>query len=81
MAFANVHRITSPRLSSVRCGRWGLSFNGWRHRSIINEVDVYLLPSPKLIYRHCRLSRGWMIMVKLEASWGVWTGHVALFHG
>ena len=42
---------------------------------MINEVDVYLLPAPKVIYR----KGGSVRMLKLEASWGIWTAYVAVF--
>lgn len=77
MAFATVHTIKSPRFSSFRLKNWNLSFNGWRHRSPIKEVDVYLLPAIKLIFRQ----GGRVRMVKLEVSVGVWTAQIAVFHG
>ena len=75
MAFATVHTIKASRFPSFRLKNWSLSFNGWRHCSTINEVDVYLLPAPKVIYR----KGGSVRMLKLEATWGIWTGHVAVF--
>ena len=75
MAFSTVHNIEASRFSSFRLKNWSLSFNGWRHRSTLNEVDVYLLPAPKVIYRQ----GGSVRMLKLEASWGIWTAYVAVF--
>jgi hypothetical protein len=84
MAFATVHTIKSPRFSFLwlkntggllRLKSWGISFNAWRHRSPINEVDVYLLPALELVYRR----GGSMRMLKLEVSWGIWTARAALY--
>lgn len=77
MAFYNVNTIDRKGLWSLYWGNWILSLHTWRHRSVVKEVDIHLLPAPKLIYRR----GGSVRMLKLGVSWGIWTADVALFHG